>query len=321
MRRAASGRPFSFQYATAPRPVSAAWRCSSARYDERTSGPENTDPNPSASPCSRNQRNSSGCTQRSICRVLRRGLQVLADRDDVDPVRAKVAHRLDDLVVRLAEPDDDPGLREHRIAGDLLGPLEEPERLVVARLRAAHACMESADGLDVVVEDLGSCGEHRRKRFLFGAEEVRREDLDLRLRQLALDRPDRCRVVRRATIGEVVAVDRRDDDVRELHLRRRLRQAERLEGIGRTVRLARVHVAVPARARARVAEDLERRRPAPPALADVRAARLLADRDEPTLAHEALHLEVLRVGARRAHLHPLGPPRTLRYGKRPFHRD
>src|SRR4029079_3575008 len=46
-------------------------------------------------------------------RMLRRGLQVLADLDDVDPVRAKVAHRVDDLVVRLAEPDDDPGLREH----------------------------------------------------------------------------------------------------------------------------------------------------------------------------------------------------------------
>ena len=98
--------------------------------------------------------------------------------------------------------------------------------------------------------------------------------------------------MRRATIGEVVAVDRRDDDVGELHLRRRLREAERLERIRRTVGLARVHVAVPACARAGVAEDLERRRPAPPALADVRAACLLADRDEATLAHEALDLEV-----------------------------
>src|SRR5262249_15416425 len=58
------------QYATAPRPDSAACRCSSARYEERTSGPEKTEPKPSASPCSRNQRNSSGCTQRSICACL-----------------------------------------------------------------------------------------------------------------------------------------------------------------------------------------------------------------------------------------------------------
>jgi hypothetical protein len=32
--------------------------CSSARYEDRTSGPEKTEPNPIASPCSRNQRNS-----------------------------------------------------------------------------------------------------------------------------------------------------------------------------------------------------------------------------------------------------------------------
>jgi hypothetical protein len=37
-------------------------------------------------------------------RVLRARLQVLADRDDVDAVRAQVAHRLDDLVVRLPRP-------------------------------------------------------------------------------------------------------------------------------------------------------------------------------------------------------------------------
>src|ERR687885_3010120 len=47
-------------------------------------------------------------------RVLRRGLEVLADRDDVDAVRAEVAHRLDHLVVRLAEADDDAALRQHR---------------------------------------------------------------------------------------------------------------------------------------------------------------------------------------------------------------
>ena len=61
-------------------------------------------------------------------RVLRRGLQVLADRDDVDAVRAQVAHRLDDLVVRLAEADDDPRLRQHRVVGELLRPPQQPER-------------------------------------------------------------------------------------------------------------------------------------------------------------------------------------------------
>src|SRR5213082_1193590 len=46
-------------------------------------------------------------------RVLGARLEVLADRDHVDTVSAQVAHRLDDLVVRLAKADDDPGLRQH----------------------------------------------------------------------------------------------------------------------------------------------------------------------------------------------------------------
>src|SRR5688500_2219467 len=40
-------------------------------------------------------------------RVPRRRLQVLADGDHVDAVLAQLAHRLDHLVVRLAEADDD----------------------------------------------------------------------------------------------------------------------------------------------------------------------------------------------------------------------
>src|SRR3954447_18096223 len=68
-------------------------------------------------------------------RVLRARLEVLADGDDVDAVGAEVAHRLDDLVVRLAEADDDPALRQHRVVGELLRAPEEVERAVVARLR------------------------------------------------------------------------------------------------------------------------------------------------------------------------------------------
>src|SRR5215212_3296905 len=60
--------------------------------------------------------------------VLRAGLQVLADRDDVDAVGAEVAHRLDDLLVGLAETDDEPGLRQHAVVRELLGAAEEPKR-------------------------------------------------------------------------------------------------------------------------------------------------------------------------------------------------
>src|SRR5262249_36889689 len=79
-------------------------------------------------------------------RVLRRGLQVLADRDDVDSVLAEIAHGLDDLVVRFAEADDEPRLRQHRVLGDLLRAAKQPERLLVGRLRSAHPRVKPADG-------------------------------------------------------------------------------------------------------------------------------------------------------------------------------
>ena len=138
--------------------------------------------------------------------------------------------------------------------------------------------------------------------------------------QLALERADRRRVVRGAAIRDVVAIDRGHHDVRQPHLVRGLGEPERLERIRGLVGLPRVDVAVAARARAGVAQDLERRRPAPPALADVGAARLLADGDEVPFAHQSLHLVVAGVGARRPHLHPLGPAGPLGHGKRLLHR-
>ena len=82
------------------------------------------------------------------------------------PCAAQVAHRLDDLVVRLAEADDEPGLRQHGVVRDLLFRMgEEPERLVVVHLRAAHLPVQASDGLDVVVEDIWSLGEHDLERF------------------------------------------------------------------------------------------------------------------------------------------------------------
>src|SRR6187397_2575727 len=78
-------------------------------------------------------------------------------------------------------------------------------------------------------------------------------------------------------------------------------------------------VAVSARARTRLTEDLERRRAAAPALGDVRAARLLADRVQARAVDQLLDVEVTRVGARRPDLHPLGPARPLGDGKRALH--
>src|SRR5439155_26118634 len=114
------------------------------------------------------------------------------------------------------------------------------------------------------------------------------------------ERPDRGRVVAGAAVGDVITVDRGDDHVLQVHLRRRGREPERLERVGRRLGPAGVDVAVAAGPRARLAEDLEGRGAAAPALGDVRTARLLADRVQRGAVNELADIEVRRVRARGA---------------------
>ena len=107
---------------------------------------------------------------------------------------------------------------------------------------------------------------------------------------------------RGALVGQVVAVDRGDDRVAQAHARDRARHARRLERVV-PGRLAGLDVAEAAAARAGVAEDHERRRAALPALADVRAGRLLADRVQVLRADQLGQLAVA-LAARRRHLEP-----------------
>ena len=88
----------------------------------------------------------------------------------------------------------------------------------------------------------------------------------------------------RPAVGEVVAGDGGHDGVRRPI--RATASATRSGSSGSSgKRVARVDEAEAARPRAALAVDHERRRAVGPALEDVRAARLLADRDEGELAH------------------------------------
>src|SRR5437763_12895631 len=92
--------------------------------------------------------------------------------------------------------------------------------------------------------------------------------------------------------------------MRKPELAYRFRDVRRLLGIELT-RQACLDVAEGAGARAGVAHDHEGRVLLLPALADIRAARLLADGDEIILAHDAVRLRPLR-GARRLDANPGG---------------
>jgi hypothetical protein len=82
--------------------------------------------------------------------------------------------------------------------------------------------VKPADGLDVVVEDLGLLGEHDPERFLLDVKEVWCQHLDARPGGLVLERANRRGEVTGALVGQVVAVDGSDDHVLEPHLRRRV---------------------------------------------------------------------------------------------------
>ena len=106
-----------------------------------------------------------------------------------------------------------------------------------------------------------------------------------------------CRIVSAkidgAAVLQVVAIDRGDDRRTAAASARSLRRREparaRSSVGGRPCATAQYA----ARARADVAEDHERRRPVMPALADVRAARVLADGVQLQLAHDALEPQVV----------------------------
>ena len=95
----------------------------------------------------------------------------------------------------------------------------------------------------------------------------------------------------RAAVGEIVAVDRGDDDVGKPELRRRfadMRGLVRVERAGQTG----LDIAEGAGARAGVAHDHEGGVLLLPALADVRAAGLLADGVQAVGAHDSVGVGV-----------------------------
>src|SRR5690606_36972447 len=124
------------------------------------------------------------------------------------------------------------------------------------------------------------------------AREVRRQRLDGRLGAARLDRADAGRVVAGAAVGQIVAVDGRQHDVFQAHELDGARRVLDLVRVEPAARVARVDGAELTRARADLAHEHDRGRAVRPALADVRAHRLLADGREPVRAHRRAQLLV-----------------------------
>ena len=192
-------------------------------------------------------------------------------------------------------------MRRSRRAGSTAG-LPFVRREGVRLMKASHQTADDAartideELRKYVVEDVGALGDHLCQRHLLAAE-VGGQHLDLALRGLIRIERITPTNARGAVVRQVVAVDGRDHRVAQAHLLHLVRDAQRLERVvpGRHPRL---DVAEPAAAGADVAEDHEGRRAALPALADVGAVRLLADRVQVVGLDRLLQLAVGRAAGR-----------------------
>src|ERR687894_630811 len=232
--------------------------------------------------------------------VLRRP-EVLADGQDVHLVLAQVAHGVVELLLYLAQAHHEATLREP-FGVELLGEAQHLQRAAILRLRA-DSWVEARDGLDVVIEGVGTGVHDGLYRFAV-ALEVGGEDLDGAARDFGADRAYRPGEDGGPAIREFIAIHAGDHGVLEAHL---------LCGVGDAVGLVEVELgglagqngAEPARAGADVAEDHEGRRAVVPTLPDVRAAGLLADGVEVQAAHGLLDVPV-HLAIRDPRLEPVG---------------
>ena len=170
---------------------------------------------------------------------------------------------------------------------------EDTERPIPAR-PLPNRLLESSDRLEVVVQDVRPSGHDVPQRRLVPVE-VGDEHLDAHARHALPKLPDRLREDVRAAVGQVVAGDRGHHDVLQPEARDRLGDPARLVVV-EPGRPAGLDVAEPAGAGARVAEDHDRGGALVPALADVRAVGLLADRVEVQAAEQALEVVVVLAG-------------------------
>ena len=161
---------------------------------------------------------------------------------------------------------------------------EHRERLVVGRARIAHRMRQAAHRFDVLREHVQAAVDDRLD-VAQHALEIRRQRLDRGVGIESLDLADAGGEMRRAAVGQVVAIDRGEHHVLQLISCTVRRGVGRLLRIEPAARIAGVHGAEAAGARAHLAHQHDRGRAGVPAFTDVRALGFLAHRGEPMLAH------------------------------------
>src|SRR5438270_4570179 len=84
--------------------------------------------------------------------MLGRGLEILADGEDINAHGSQIAHGLENLLARLAQPYHDAGLGQ-TVRQQSLDDVEHVERKAIPGSARADAPEDALDRFEVVVED------------------------------------------------------------------------------------------------------------------------------------------------------------------------
>ena len=217
-------------------------------------------------------------------RMARRRLQILAHGQEIDVGRAHVVHHLVHFEPLLAEPDHHAGLGEDRGIVPLHA-LQQAERRIIARARADRR-IEPRHRLQIVIVDVRAAPRRspRPRPPLL----LRKSGVRISIVVAGVFRRSAWITFtnwRAPPSGRSSRSTRGDDDMLEAQLGRGDRDMlglQRIDG----ARHAGLDVAEGAGPRAGVAQDHHRRVLLRPALADIRAGRLLAYGREVERAHQ-----------------------------------
>ncbi len=213
-----------------------------------------------------------------------------------------------DFKTPLAQPQHDPRLGKDRRVVPLYG-FQQLERSVIAGT-GPYRRVEPRDRLQIVIVDVGPRRDDGFHRVLHLPAEVGCEDFDRRLRRRSAQRLDHFHELSCPAIGQVVAIDRSDDNMLQPELRRSLGDVSGFLLID-PARHPGLDVAEGAGPGAGVAQDHHRRMLLRPALADIGAGGLLAHGIEIQIAHKLARLaELWR--CRRLHPDPVRFASALR---------
>ena len=215
--------------------------------------------------------------------VLGRWLQILADGQEIDIGGAHVVHDLMHRLLVLAKPDHDPRLGEHR-GIKLFHPLQQAQAMEIPRA-GAHTRIEAGHCFKVVVEHIRLGFHNNFKSFRRTFDEIRRQNLDRRLRAAVPYGADRLGKMLGPAILKVIAVNAGDHHMFEAKLLHRIRHTPRLERVKR-IRPPGGDITEGAAPRADLPHDHHRRMTLAPAFTGIGASRLFTDGDELVLAHD-----------------------------------